>query len=122
MVEAERIRLILTRQGEHVIADIQEAVDKESGERKAYILTVPYTVQIAEQPDNPVDLDTFEDQEVKIRYRPWIPFTIDQRIAIETDYVVSIMEPAPSLLQTYLSNVRAKSGDRFVDDDKETEE
>jgi hypothetical protein len=119
MVEAERIKLILTKVGEHVIADVQEAVDKETGDRKAYILTVPYTVQIAEQPESQVDLDTFEDQEVKIRYRPWCPFTIDQRIAIECDYVVSIMDPAPSLLQTYLSNVRAKQGDRYVDDDKE---
>ena len=57
-------------------------------------------------------METFEDQEVKIRYTPWNPFTIDQRIAIVPDYIVSVMEPAPSLLQTYLSNVRKKQGDQ----------
>jgi hypothetical protein len=57
-------------------------------------------------------METFEDQEVKIRYTPWNPFTIDQKIAITPDYVISVMEPSPSILQTYLSNVRAKTGDQ----------
>ena len=56
--------------------------------------------------------ETFEDQEIKIRYTPWNPFTVDQRIAIVPDYVVSVMEPAPSLLQTYLGNVRKKQGNQ----------
>ena len=75
-------------------------------------MTVPYKVWIIDQPENPVNMETFEDQEVKIRYTPWNPFTIDQKIAITTDYVISVMEPSPSILQTYLANVRAKTGDQ----------
>ena len=63
-------------------------------------------------PETPVNMETFEDQEVKIRYTPWNPFTIDQKIAITPDYVISVMEPSPSILQTYLSNVRSKTGDQ----------
>ena len=112
MIEEERIKLVFTRDGDNIICDLQEAVDKETGKRQAYIMTIHYKVWIIDQPESPVNMETFEDQEVKIRYTPWNPFTIDQKIAITTDYVISVMEPSPSILQTYLANVRAKSGDQ----------
>ena len=112
MIAEERIKLVFTRDGDNIICDLQEAVNKETGERQAYIMTIPYKVWIIDQPETPVNMETFEDQEVKIRYTPWNPFTIDQKIAITPDYVISVMEPSPSILQTYLANVRAKSGDQ----------
>ena len=112
MIEETRIKLVFTRDGDNIICDLQEAVDKETGKRQAYIMTVPYKVWIIDQPENPVNMETFEDQEVKIRYTPWNPFTVDQKIAITPDYVISVMEPSPSILQTYLANVRAKTGDQ----------
>ena len=111
MIDETRIKLVFTRDGDNIICDLQEAVDKETGKRQAYIMTIPYKVWIIDQPETPVNMETFEDQEVKIRYTPWNPFTIDQKIAITPDYVISVMEPSPSILQTYLANVRAKSGD-----------
>ena len=112
MIEEESIKLVFTRDGDNIICDLQEAVNKETGERQAYIMTIPYKVWIIDQPETPVNMETFEDQEVKIRYTPWNPFTVDQKIAITPDYVISVMEPSPSILQTYLANVRAKSGDQ----------
>jgi hypothetical protein len=112
MIDESRIKLVFTRDGDNIICDLQEAVNKETGERQAYILTIPYKVKITEDPESPVNMETFEDQEVKIRYTPWNPFTIDQKIAIVPDYVISVMEPSPSILQTYLSNVRSKTGDQ----------
>jgi hypothetical protein len=112
MIDESRIKLVFTRDGDNIICDLQEAVNKETGERQAYILTIPYKVKITEDPESPVNMETFEDQEVKIRYTPWNPFTIDQKIAIVPDYVISVMEPSPSILQTYLANVRAKTGDQ----------
>ena len=112
MIDETRIKLVFTRDGDNIICDLQEAVDKETGKRQAYIMTIPYKVWIIDQPETPVNMETFEDQEVKIRYTPWNPFTIDQKIAITPDYVISVMEPSPSILQTYLSNVRSKTGDQ----------
>ena len=112
MIEEDSIKLVFTRDGDNIICDLQEAVDKDTGKRQAYIMTVPYKVRITEEPEQAVNMETFEDQEVKIRYTPWNPFTVDQKIAITPDYVISVMEPSPSILQTYLSNVRAKTGDQ----------
>ena len=82
MVDPSRIKLVLTRDGDNVITDLQEAVDKESGVRQAYVMTIPYKVVITEEPQQQTDLETFEDQEIKVRYTPWNPFTIDQKIAV----------------------------------------
>ena len=114
MIAEDRLKLVFTRDGDNIICDLQEAVDKETGKRQAYIMPIPYKVWIIDQPETPVNMETFEDQEVKIRYTPWNPFTVDQKIAITPDYVISVMEPSPSILQTYLSNVRAKTGDQSV--------
>ena len=116
MVDPARIKLILTRDGDNVITDLQEAVDKESGVRQAYVMTIPYKVVITEEPQQQTDLETFEDQEIKVRYTPWNPFTIDQKIAVTPDYIITVMEPAPSILQTYLANVNKRTGDQYVEE------
>lgn len=116
MVDPSRIKLVLTRDGDNVITDLQEAVDKESGVRQAYVMTIPYKVVITEEPQQQTDLETFEDQEIKVRYTPWNPFTIDQKIAVTPDYIITVMEPAPSILQTYLSNVNKRTGDQYVEE------
>ena len=85
MIDETRIKLVFTRDGDNIICDLQEAVDKETGKRQAYIMTIPYKVWIIDQPETPVNMETFEDQEVKIRYTPWNPFTVDQKIAITPD-------------------------------------
>ena len=46
MIEEERIKLVFTRDGDNIICDLQEAVNKETGERQAYIMTIPYKVWI----------------------------------------------------------------------------
>ena len=116
MVDPSRIKLVLTRDGDNVITDLQEAVDKESGVRQAYVMTIPYKVVITEEPQQQTDLETFEDQEIKVRYTPWNPFTIDQKIAVTPDYIITVMEPAPSILQTYLVNVNKRTGDQYVEE------
>ena len=116
MVDPSRIKLVLTRDGDNVITDLQEAVDKESGVRQAYVMTIPYKVVITEEPQQQTDLETFEDQEIKVRYTPWNLFTIDQKIAVTPDYIITVMEPAPSILQTYLANVNKRTGDQYVEE------
>ena len=116
MVDPSRIKLVLTRDGDNVITDLQEAVDKESGVRQAYVMTIPYKVVITEEPQQQTDLETFEDQEIKVRYTPWNPFTIDQKIAVTPYYTITVMEPAPSILQTYLANVNKRTGDQYVEE------
>ena len=44
MVNADRVKVVLLMDGRSVISDVQEAVDRDTGERKAWIFNFPYQV------------------------------------------------------------------------------
>ena len=41
-VKSDRVKVVVMFNGDNVICDLQEAVDKESGARQAYIMNFPY--------------------------------------------------------------------------------
>ena len=45
LVKSERVKVVVMFNGDNVICDLQEAVDKESGARQAYIMNYPYKVE-----------------------------------------------------------------------------
>ena len=45
LVKSERVKVIVMFNGDNVICDLQEAVDKDSGARQAYIMNYPYKVE-----------------------------------------------------------------------------
>ena len=109
MVNADRIKVIVTMTGESILTDLQEAVDKDTNERKAYVFNYPYKVTYTKPELDGTGLVT--DPEVRVNYEPWNALTSDVRMAVSTDYVVTILEPVPSLRDTYIENVRKMGGD-----------
>ena len=108
LVKSERVKVDVMFNGDNVICDLQEAVDKESGARQAYIMNFPYKVEY-DQPK----LDTtgiVTDPEVKVHYQPWCPLSPETKIALNHNMVVTILEPVPSLRDTYISNVQKMGG------------
>ena len=108
LVKSERVKVIIMFNGDSVICDLQEAVNKDSGERQAYIMNYPYKVDY-DQPK----LDTtgiVTDPEVKVHYSPWCPLTPEVKIPINQNMVVTILEPVPSLRDTYINNVQKMGG------------
>ena len=45
LVKSDRVKVVVMFNGDNVICDLQEAVDKESGQRQAYIMNYPYKVE-----------------------------------------------------------------------------
>lgn len=109
MVNAERVKIVVLMDGSTVIADVQEAVHKDTKERQAWVFNFPYVVTY-DQPKQDGD-GLVVDPEVKIHYQPWCPLTSDVQVAVNTAFVVSLMEPVPSLRDTYIENVRKMGGD-----------
>ena len=108
LVKSERVKVVVMFNGDNVICDLQEAVDKESGARQAYIMNFPYKVEY-DQPK----LDTtgiVTDPEVKVHYQPWCPLSPEIKIPINQNVVVTILEPVPSLRDTYITNVQKMGG------------
>ena len=42
IVKSARVKVVVMFSGENIICDLQEAVDKETGARQAYIANYPY--------------------------------------------------------------------------------
>jgi len=108
LVNASRVKVVVMMNGDNIICDLQEAVDKDSGARQAYIANYPYKVEY-EQPK--LDKEGIvTDPEVKVHYQPWCPLSPEVKIPLNHNMVVTILEPVPSLRDTYIGNVQKMGG------------
>ena len=88
LVKSERVKVVVMFNGDNVICDLQEAVDKDTGARQAYVMNFPYKVEY-DQPK----LDTsgiVTDPEVKVHYQPWCPLSPETKVALNHNMVVTI--------------------------------
>ena len=108
LVKSERVKVVVMFNGDNVICDLQEAVDKESGARQAYIMNYPYKVEYDSPKMDKAGIVT--DPEVKVHYSPWCPSSPEIKIPINQNMVVTILEPVPSLRDTYMTNVQKMGG------------
>ena len=108
LVKSERVKVVVMFSGDNVICDLQEAVDKESGARQAYIMKYPYKVDYDTPKMDKTGIVT--DPEVKVHYSPWCRLSPEVKIPINHNMVVTILEPVPSLRDTYISNVQKMGG------------
>ena len=95
LIKAERVKVVIMFNGDSIICDLQEAVDKESGQRQAYIANYPYKVQYDQPKMDTTGIVT--DPEVKVHYSPWCPLSPEVKIPLNHNMVVTILEPMPSL-------------------------
>ena len=108
LVKSERVKVVVMFNGDNVICDLQEAVNKDSGERQAYIMNYPYKVDYDTPKLDKAGIVT--DPEVKVHYSPWCPLSPEVKVPINQNMVVTILEPVPSLRDTYISNVQKMGG------------
>ena len=108
LVKSERVKVVVMFNGDNVICDLQEAVNKDSGERQAYIMNYPYKVDYDTPKLDKAGIVT--DPEVKVHYSPWCPLSPEVKIPLNHNMVVTILEPVPSLRDTYISNVQKMGG------------
>ena len=108
LVKSERVKVVVMFNGDNVICDLQEAVDKESGARQAYIMNYPYKVNYDSPKMDKTGIVT--DPEVKVHYAPWCPLSPEVKIPTNQNMVVTILEPVPSLRDTYITNVQKMGG------------
>ena len=108
LVKSDRVKVVVMFNGDNVICDLQEAVNKETGERQAYIMNYPYKVEYDSPKMDKAGIVT--DPEVKVHYSPWCPLSPEVKIPLNHNMVVTILEPVPSLRDTYISNVQKMGG------------
>ena len=85
LIKAERVKVVIMFNGDSIICDLQEAVDKESGQRQAYIANYPYKVQYDQPKMDTTGIVT--DPEVKVHYSPWCPLSPEVKIPLNHNTV-----------------------------------
>lgn len=95
------VKLALLKSGEDVIADIKEAISEETNKIVSYIFSDPYVVKLTQPQILTEDTETPESRAYNISVYPWMPLSDDTDIAINPDWVVTIVEPAAKLKQSY---------------------
>jgi len=99
------IRVVKLKSGEDVVADVSEVQHKETGERQAFIFNNAYRIFIEKEI---VPGTEGENQQYtgRILLEKWQPLTHDNDIAVNPDWIVSIVEPILSVLEAYGQTLR----------------
>ena len=95
------VKLAILKSGEDVIADIREAISEETNKIVSYIFSEPYVVKLTQPQVLMEDLEQPENRAYNISVYPWMPLSDDTDIAINPDWVVTIVEPAATLKKSY---------------------
>lgn len=95
------VKLALLKSGEDVIADIREAISEETNKLVSYIFSDPYVVKLTQPQVLMEDSEKPETRAYNISVYPWVPLSDDTDIAINPDWVITIVEPAATLKKSY---------------------
>ena len=111
------VRIVRTRNGEDIIADLFEVTTKEKpNDAVAFQLRYPYNVWLENAPE-PQLLSENDSGEVitkksnpEIRFEPWARLSKDRSIMMKLEEVVSAYETYPEVEEKYNKIVEAESG------------
>lgn len=106
------VRIVRTRSGEDVIADIKEIHPKD-GERNVlgFQMDHPYTVWISQGMTAEDDYGNIHKlSSPEITMEPWMPLAKEQTIIVRVDEIVSAYETHDEVLKKYTELVEATHG------------
>ena len=101
------VKLAVLKSGEDVVADIKELVD-DDGNTVSLVFQNPVVVKLV----TPQTLLEGENEnEYKVAFIPWIPLSEENTIAVQKDWVVTIVEPVELVKTSYEERMNGRQGD-----------
>jgi len=94
------IKVIKLKSGEDIVADVSEVQHKDTGVRQAFIFDKAYAITIEKMFVEGTE-ERNQQYTGRILLEKWQPLTHDEEIAVNPDWVVSIVEPIMSVLEAY---------------------
>jgi hypothetical protein len=102
------IKVVLLKTGERIITDIKEIFRDEvlyENVSVGYILKNPIKIEKVSKIILSEDMNYTEHDRITIQMSPWIEFTEEKEIPVNTDTVIAIVEPLENLKELYLERV-----------------
>tara|TARA_Y100001970_G_scaffold182309_1_gene221808 strand:+ start:127 stop:423 length:297 start_codon:yes stop_codon:yes gene_type:complete len=93
----------MLKSGEQLIAEAKELVNDEK-EVKGYLLDKPHKVVtntpllLTEEQNN--------DNSVEVTLSPWILLSEDQEVVVQPDWVITVVQPLPSVIKMYKEKLK----------------
>ena len=94
------IKVIKLKSGEDIVADVSEVQHKDTGVRQAFIFDKAYAITIEKMFVEGTE-ERNQQYTGRILLEKWQPLTFDEEIAVNPDWVVSIVSPIMSVLEAY---------------------
>lgn len=94
------IKVIKLKSDQDIIADISEVQHKDTGVRQAFIFNKSYLITVEKMFVEGTE-ERNQQYTGRILLEKWQPLTHDDDIAVNPDWVVSIVDPIMSVLEAY---------------------
>ena len=117
------VRVVRTRNGEDVIADLFEVTTKDDQENViGFQLRNPYSVWVTQPPD--VNVEGGEIQKItkpELRFEPYAPLLKGNAIMLKLEEVVSAYETYDEVIAKYNELVEATSGKNTTTEERKSD-
>ena len=119
------IKLCLLKSGEDIITDLTEMRTQEGPEGRVigYFFEKPCVVKMRNPQQHSSDGNT-KKAGFEVSLFPWMPLTLETRIPITADWLITMVEPSPALKEMYIEDVvngpsgKANTSNNKSDSDK----
>jgi len=106
------VKVLITALGQHMLAGVKQVENTETGEVLAYWVSNPVYVEYSPN----------EEGGVSINFSDPCPLTSETEYSVRADFVVSILDPKPKVLETYSKLVNPEPTEIEVEGSDEQEE
>ena len=115
------IKLCLLKSGEDIITDITEmriGDDEPNSKVVGYFFDKPCVVKMRNPQSQASDGNT-QKAGFEVSLFPWMPLTLETKIPVTADWLITMVEPSPALKDMYIEDVsNGKNSKNSVSDDK----
>ena len=100
------VKLMLLKTGETVICDVKEVVSGE--DVRGYLMSNPHFVKAQEKTVLTESETGKSNYELDVVLSPWMILSSNKDYVVPFDYVATICDPIPSVMEMYLNKVGEK--------------
>ena len=101
------IKIALLKSGESIISDAKELISDEK--LCGYLFEKPYKISVSKSIFLAESKESEIENSIDVVLSPWILLTLENKIVVPHDWVVTIVEPINTVIQMYEEKVNGKT-------------
>ena len=101
------IKLCLLKSGEDIITDLTEMRTEEGPQGRVigYFFEKPCVVKMRNPQQQPSSEGNTQKAGFEVSLFPWMPLTLETKIPVSADWLITMVEPSPPLKEMYIEDV-----------------